>query len=365
MSSSRRRSTTINLPIRVVFTDEGLSYFMRHNRALQRLHLSDDRDEYGVKLEGFSAPTLQKLLLSGYISEIELPVSSLTAQRSAIIDFTKLLTYGMLYLQFDTSTYAMLLNSPMVKHWNRRNVRNPIDFRTRVDTERLESLLEQHRTDVGDARRDILEAMQERIRTDDRLIDQEKRIRLLAAERYLDSMSRLSWLILALYRNTDAYARTIPAVRDELGSYVEKTVIGEYFALMLIEVLTTMQAHDRHEYVDVGSRGEMYVLFKTRKDLTLEHDRGRLHVVVADDRANFDEVQNALREKSKTTVRRKSLSDFYEAELGEATAESPELGLYYVSFVQEACRNVNIHFQSFVHQIETTGKTLVNLVLTF
>lgn len=358
-----QQTRLIDIPIRVVFTDDGVTYFMQKNRSLQRFRTSDTRDEYGIRLSDFSAATVQKLLLMGYISKIEVPISDITERRSGIIDFTKLLTYGMLYQQFDSTTYGMIVNSEMVRHWNRRNARYPIDFQTPVNTDYLQSLLERNTNGVAEVRREIMEPAQERIRLDSRLIDQEKRIRILTAERLLDSMNPLSWFILSLYRGTRSYGQTVPRLREELLAYLEKTSIGEYLALMLLEVLTNVKAHARVAGPGEDADDEMYILFKVKKHRNVEHDRGRLHVVVANDKTNFDEVQSAIREKSKTVVREKSLNDFYEAEAGGENAI--DLGLYYLSFVQEACRDVNIHFQSFVHQMDAGGQTLINLVLTF
>jgi septum formation topological specificity factor MinE len=358
-----QQTRLIDIPIRVVFTDEGVTYFMQRNRQLQRFRLSDTRDEFGIKLTDFSAGTVQKLLLKGYISKIELPISDITERRSGVIDFTKLLTYGMLYQQFDSATYGMVVNSDMVRHWNRRNARHPIDFQTTINADYIDSLLKRNANGVAEVRREIMEPVQQQIRLDTRLIDQEKRIRLLTAERYLDSMNPLSWFILSLYRGSRSYTQTVPQLRDELATYLEKTSIGEYLALMLLEVLTNVKAHARAQEPGEDTDDEMYILFKVKKHRNVEHDRGRLHVIVANDRTNFEEVQSAIREKSKTVVREKSLNDFYEAEAGGENAI--DLGLYYLSFVQEACREVNIHFQSFVHQMDTTGQTLINLVLTF
>lgn len=358
-----QQTGVIEVPIRVVFSDEGVTYFLQKNRRLQRLRLSDTNEEYGFKLADFSAATVQKLLVSGYISKFEVPISDVTERRRGIIDFTKLLTYGMLYQQFDSVTYAMLVNSDMVRHWNRRNARNPIDFQTPVNTRYLESLLKQNAHGVSDVRREIMDPVQERVRLDPRLIDQEKRIRLLTADRYLEHMNPLSWFILSVYQGSQSYNELVPRLRDELIAYLEKASIGEYLALLLLEVLTNATAHARRDEVEEETGDEMYILFKVKKHLNIEHDRGRLHVIVANDKANFDEVQSAIREKSKTRVREKSLSDFYEAEGGGETAI--DLGLYYLSFLQEACRDVNIHFQSFVHQMAGSGQTLVNLVLTF
>ncbi|MFO8065226.1 MAG: hypothetical protein R6V29_11435 [Spirochaetia bacterium] len=360
-----QQTRVIEVPIRVIFSDEGVTYFLQKNRRLQRLRLSDTNEEYGLKLADFSAATVQKLLVSGYISKFEVPISDVTERRSGIIDFTKLLTYGMLYQQFDSVTYRMIVNSDMVRHWNRRNVRNPIDFQTPVNTEYLESLLKQNAHGVSEVRREIMDPIHEHIRLDTRLIEEEKRIRLLTAERYLDHMNPLSWFILGVYQGSEPYNVIVPQLREELIGYLEKASIGEYLALLLLEVLTNARAHARFNESEVEEEAgdEMYILFKVKKHHNIEHDRGRLHVIVANDKANFDEVQSAIREKSKTTVRKKSLNDFYEAEGSGENAI--DLGLYYLSFLQEACRDVNIHFQSFVHQMEGSGQTLINLVLTF
>jgi len=357
-----QQTDRINIPVRLVFTEEGVAYFMQRQRHLQRFRLSDTRDEYGIELSDFSPPTLQKLLRSGYVSKIEVPVANVTARRAAIIDLTKLLTYGMLYREFETTTFRMMVNSDMVRHWNRRNVRHPIDFQTPIDTAYLAALLQKNSSGVAEVRREIMEPVQDHIRLDTRIAEEDKRLRLFTADRYLDNMNPLSWFVLSVYRNTEAYAGTIMAIREELLRYLDKTRIGEYLALLLLEVLTTAREHGRASGSPEGAAEEMFLLFTVKKQRQVEHDRGRLHVVVADTRANFEDMERAIREKSRATVGRRSLNDFYEA---AADGEHPiDLGLYYLSFMQEACREVDVRFQSYVHQLGAAAPTLVNLVLT-
>ncbi|HQC26048.1 MAG TPA: hypothetical protein PLU31_00200, partial [Treponemataceae bacterium] len=60
---------------------------------------------------------------------------------------------------------------------------------------------------------------------------------------------------------------------------------------------------------------------------------------------------------------KKSLIDFYR-ELPEGQ-EGTDLGLYYLSYLDEACKKVNVKFESLVNQYSSSDLTVINLILNF
>src|SRR5690606_29991314 len=120
----------LDIPMRLIFTDEGVHYFTSQDRKISRFKLSDGVEEYGIHVVDFSPATIQRMQLLGYLSKIELPLSDIISKRKEIIDLVKLLSYGMLYRQFDTSVFSSVVESELIKTWNRHNIKNPIDYKT-------------------------------------------------------------------------------------------------------------------------------------------------------------------------------------------------------------------------------------------
>lgn len=350
-----------NVPIRVIFTDSGARHFMKRNQRLSRVRLSDDREEYGINLVDFSPRTLQKMLGLDYLSKIEHSVTDIVAQRGALMDFTKLIIYGMLYRQFDTEIFTRLMESDLVRGWNRRNARNPIDFQTSVNTRYLQHVLESHSSTVQAVHEDILEPVFEHIDARSTLIEEDRRLHGFIAERFVQSLGPLSQFLLMTHRGSPAYWEIVSEIQKGTRDYVEKTPVAEYLALMLLEVLTSLK-HDaglHRENVDEA----VSLLWKIRSTVRAPGDRARLHVIVSDRGSRFEEVKDTINDRAKLAVKKKSLNDFYMKD--PDAAESNSLGLYYLSFVHDACTKVGIRFESFVHSIPKEDQTLVNLVLTF
>ena len=63
-----------------------------------------------------------------------------------------------------------------------------------------------------------------------------------------------------------------------------------------------------------------------------------------------------------SNTNKKSLIDFYR-ELPEGQ-EGTDLGLYYLSYLDEACKKLNVRFESIVNQYQS-DLTVINLVFYF
>ncbi len=114
------KRTTIPLTIRLLLTEAGIDYFVRNKKPFSRFILADDAEEQGVTLSGVPAPTLQKIVLRGYVHKIEVGVHNLAEQRQSLMDLHKLVTFASLYQQFSVLTSESLIQTAAVRQWNRR-----------------------------------------------------------------------------------------------------------------------------------------------------------------------------------------------------------------------------------------------------
>ena len=77
----------------------------------------------------------------------------------------------------------------------------------------------------------------------------------------------------------------------------------------------------------------------------------------------FQEVKENIESKASADTNKKSLIDFYR-ELPEGQ-ESTDLGLYYLSYLDDACKKVNVKFESIVNQFSSSDLTVINLIFNF
>ena len=50
----------LNLPIKLVLTQEGSTFFIKQNKKLLRFTLADDVEEYGISLTSFIPENIQR-----------------------------------------------------------------------------------------------------------------------------------------------------------------------------------------------------------------------------------------------------------------------------------------------------------------
>lgn len=66
-----------------------------------KLKLAEHVEDYGIALDAFAPKTVQGLLLSGYVSLIEVSPPEFASSRQEIIDLSKLIVHSILYRQYD------------------------------------------------------------------------------------------------------------------------------------------------------------------------------------------------------------------------------------------------------------------------
>ncbi len=359
----------IDIPIKLIFSKSGVSYFIKNNKKLSRFRLSDNREEYGIQLTDFTPATIQKMLILGYINEIEFPITKIHPYRNRIIDFTKLVTFGMLYMQFSTTIFDRVINSEIVQAWNRKNIKNPIDFKTEVNQQVLATFLSNNSAAFSDLKEQVIFPAIAEERRKRRYTEEEIERYRLMADKFLTHVNPLVWFLLITYQQTREIGQILKYIRSDLLLYLTKSSVAEYFAFMLIEVLISTQklADQAIKESKDNQKGkeefEIYLLWKFKKDMHRADDRGKLHVIISNSKSKFEEVRSSVHYRAGQSVKAKSLEAFYGGESSES-GES-HLGLYYLSFLEEACRSMNLKFESFVNYDRANQQTLINLLLTF
>ena len=91
--------------------------------------------------------------------------------------------------------------------------------------------------------------------------------------------------------------------------------------------------------------------------------QGLLQITLFNKDDEFQEVKENIESKMASSNKKKSLIDFYR-QMPEGQ-EGTDLGLYYLSYLEDACKKVNIKFESLVNQSSTSDLTIINLKFNF
>ncbi len=357
----------IDIPMKVVFTEDGVIYFTSQNKKISRFKLSDGAEEYGIQVVDFSPATIQRMQLLGYINKFELPANDILQKRKEFIDLVKLLTYGMLYRQFDTTVFDALVESELIKTWNRHNVKNPIDHKTRINNQVLSNFLEKNEAAVNEIKHLVQEPVLRRISASEHLQESEKRIHGFLSEKFVSNLNLLIYFILSVHHGSPSYLQLTRMMQQKLANYMDRSSIPEYLALMMVELITSVKMSNAGDSLQnsilKNDDEEIVVLCRISKKKNEPGDRGKLHFMISNRKSGFESIKQQINSRITTTVAGKSLKDFYES--NSDMQESMHLGLYYLSYLNEACRKVNINFESFINRNERDNQTLIHLILSF
>jgi len=383
----QERKVVIDLPVKLVLTEEGTTFFIRKGKNLKKFKLADNVEEYGIILDSFTPASLQRMMLVDYISKVEISKSEFMSSRQEVMDLSKLVVYSMLYRQYDSYIFARILASDVIKKWNRLNPANIIYDKTKINDSFLQSVLKEKEKDLYEIKQQILAPMYAYISKNSSLLPEEKNIQLLLSEKFLNNLRPFTWFIVAKFKGSDGYEQLVKDLRTSLAEYMEKSKIAEYVSLMIMELAMNAENSNlkreakaifkgavdmnavlfdpniRRQVIDsLERKGELvYLSWKIGSRGVSVGTQGRLQITLYNREAEYQTVKENFDERKNADLKKKSLMDFYK-QLPEGEANT-ELGLYYLSYLSEACEKVNVKFESLVNQIPGSDLAVITLGL--
>ncbi|MBN1524213.1 MAG: hypothetical protein JW904_07025 [Spirochaetales bacterium] len=387
--SLKEKKPFISLPLKIVLTSDGINFFIKHNKKLTRFKMADNIEEYGISLDNFAPPSIQRMILVNYISKLELSRSEFVSKRHEIMDLSKLVVFSILYKQLDDAVFRKVINSDLIKKWNRVKPSFIIDERTKINDTYLESILTKDPTIVQEVKREILSNLFEQIKIDNNLLPDEKTTKIYILDKYLMNMRPFTWFILTKFKGSQEYYSLISQIRDLLREYLEKSKIAEYLSLMIMELAinaenANMQGYIRRNYKGTIDSAEILHNINLRNRILSEMEQAnetiyiswhmggksgsigtmnRLHITIFNRESEYRELKQSVENKKILDLKERSLTEFYRS-IPEQEINT-ELGLYYLSYLSEACEKVNVRFDSIVNVLRNSDLTVITLKLHF
>ena len=386
---SAEKKFSLNLPLKVILTEEGASHFISHKIKLLRFRLADNIEEYGISLNPFSPQSLQNMILVNYISKIEISMSEFVSVRQEVMDLSKVVVYSLLYKQFDRQLFADFIQTDAVKKHNLKNPTQLIDERTKMSENQLRQILASQKATVQLAKKEILDPVWKSLMENKDYSLEEKNIYLLMTEKFLNRLSLMNWYIITKFYRTEGFSQINIAIRHLLQVYMEKSRVAEYISILVMELAlnsenTNMRKEAKRMFAGIEDVDALIYDPEQREKIVAELKRnheqvfiswklgggssaigkqGRLQITLYNKDDEFQEVKENIESKASADTNKKSLIDFYR-ELPEGQ-ESTDLGLYYLSYLDDACKKVNVKFESIVNQFSSSDLTVINLIFNF
>lgn len=388
MSGSGKKAL-LDLPLKVILTEEGASHFIQNRKKLLRIKLADNAEEYGISMNTFAPQSIQRMILVDYISKIEISMPEFASSRQEVMDLSKLVVFSLLYKQFDREVFAGLTDSECVRKHNRENPSQLIDERTKMSDAQLRSRMVNMDSTIAKARKQILDPLWAGILENQELTPEEKNVNLLMTEKFLNRMSLLNWFIITKFFNKPGFDEILSRVRTVLKNYSEKSKVAEYISVMVMELALNSENTNMRKEAKIMYRGidEIETLIydpdirkKIIEEMKKKHElvylswrlgggsssigkQGRLQITLYNKDDEFQEVKENIETKKSANLNKQSLIDFYR-DLPEGQ-EGTDLGLYYLSYLDEACKKVNVKFESLVNQYAASDLTVITLIFNF
>lgn len=379
----------LDLPLKLILTEEGASNFISHKKNLKRIKLADNVEEYGISLNKFSPQSIQNMLLLEYISKIEISMSEFVSKRQEVMDLSKLIVYSVLYKQFDREIFQAFISSDCVRRHNRQNPAQLIDEKTNIGEMKLRQILSTKNGLIEQTRKAILAPIWKAIMSNKDYSPEEKNVYLLTSEKFMNRLGLLNWYIITKFSKDENFSEILSSIRTLLSKYMDKSKVAEYISVMVMELaLNNENANIKKEAQQMyRDREDINTLVldpdvrrKIVRELESKHEQvflswkigggssaigkqGRLHITLYNKDDEFQEVKENFETKSQADTNKRSLVDFYR-ELPEGQ-EGTDLGMYYLSYLDDACKKVNVKFESLVNQFTASGLTVINLIFNF
>ncbi|MCL1812034.1 MAG: hypothetical protein FWG29_00770 [Treponema sp.] len=388
--AANERKQLISLPLKFVFTEAGSSAMFRQNVKINRLKMGDQTEDYGVFLDKITADFLQRMVMMNYISKIEVSGVEPVENRTDIIELSKLIVFSILFRNFAETSLEQLLSSESLKQWNRQNPSMVIDEKTQFKEGMLQSFIERHTEELTEIQTELLDPILKNIENDTSLEQDEKKNRLEILQSMVSSIYPLAWFIILKFNKTRDFLALLRPVRLCLVEFLKKTNIAEYSSLMLMELASNIanlniQKEAKRLYgnenLDVkhvirDPQLRLPVIDSLRKKNNLltfswklggissaMGTRGKFQVVLYDQDINFTATRESMAQTKNVDARRFNLSEFYK-KLNKS-GNDLDLGMFYLSFLDEACSNMGIRFESMVNQTQSSGMGQTITTLTF
>ncbi len=388
----QKKNPFISLQAQCFLTDGGENFFTKKQIPLRDMVGPDGRKRYGFTTPNFHAYVIQKLIVKRMISDIFVAKPSLLEKRNEIMDITKLVIYGILYKKFGPQLSKILVSTEMMDRYNKKNATKKITLNSKFNYDAISKLFEMKKEEITGLKKLMLARPISMIDTDEEIRPEDKLEKKLIVTKFVEMIDKQAWYMFYLISQTDERQTIIKQVEQQLIDYLEKTKVADYFSLMLMEIIQNAEkAHlekiarqknmlkptdnidnflrdkgCREMAIEQAKKWNHYLNLSWKfenPNVELDEEEYKLQVQVVNKGVVEQKAKKSMQSKIKTEVKESSLANFYEH--SDADKLGAGLGLFYLSYIDEACRNFNIKFESRIITDEKKEETIVHMSLKF
>lgn len=378
-------ANSIELPVKLLFSDSGVDFFIKNKKPMNKFKMPDNSTQYGISMGQYNERTVKHMIAIGYLSRIEISRAEFTSKRRDILALTKNNVFGFLVKRFDEVIFDKVMDSELIKNWNRTNHGSILDRKTNINETVLRQILEKNKEVLQTVKETLAMAAHRELSANKSLTEDEKDSQAQLCDEYLNSLRSFTWFILSKFKDDPSYESLIQEISTVLNEFMTRNKISEYLSLMLMEILNSSENKNLQGYMkkmyptlsyndiledpearigllrEMEAKGEHFSLgFKFDKSETKVSAKKRFEITVFNKEAEVMLLKEKVDEQMSSRVRKQSLTEFYR----RAGGDNSDLGMYYLSYLGEECSKVGIRFESQVKEISGSLQSYISLSLT-
>ncbi|MBN2616867.1 MAG: hypothetical protein JXR64_01000 [Spirochaetales bacterium] len=375
----------IELPVKLLFTDLGVDFFIKNKKPMNKFKMPDNSTQYGIALNQYNDKTVKHMISIGYLSRIEISRAEFSSKRKDILSMARSNVFGFLAQRFDEQIFDIVIDSDLIKTWNRANHGSILDRKTNINETVLRQILEKNKDIVKNVKETLTLAAHKYLYSNDSLTEEEIAKQASLCDEYLNGLKPFTWFVLAKFKDAATYDLLIMEISKVLIDFMSRNKIAEYLSLMLMELINSAENRNLKEYIknmyptlayndiledpearigllnEMQKRGELFSIgFKFDKSETKISAKRKFEVAVFNKETEIMMLKEKVDQQMASTVRKQSLTDFYRRSGGDGS----DLGMFYLSYLGEECSKVGIKFESQVKEISGSGQSYTSLTLT-
>jgi hypothetical protein len=381
----------IDLPANIILSADGLQVLSASKTPIRRLNARGGQARDGLFSQAFNAATVQKLIMNSYIDEIYYASGEFLSKRAQIISTTNLVIYAMLYKMLSPTLAKKVIESPVLREYNRRNPKSAIvDFKS-IPQKVMDDFLAKNKAILARIEHEMIDAVLTRITADKSLPEEDKIVRMRSLEKFVRWVDKRIWYLYLIIYQTPLKKEIEAAYVELFFQYLDNTQIAVHTGNLVMEFIQNAEkAHleriivrnqlasrdqvdaylrnklHREQVVSLAERSKQLLevawLFHT--DRVSAGKAYNIKIVISNYGLINESTRDALAKKLKTDTSGISLSDFYE-DSGETGKLGAGLGLLYNSYLEDVCREKGIRYFCTIFPEPRLEKTTVTLDLTF
>jgi hypothetical protein len=330
------------------------------------------------------------MISAGYISRLDISRADFTSRRGEIMDLAKLIAYGVLLKEYSLKIARVIKETALVIHWNRKNPAKALNTAEIMDTTKRETMRGKNMQIIQEVVSSVIDELfslrEEELKS---YSEEDRQMLRFKAENFLHHLNPIVWVLMARERGSSLFAQTVGSIEQEIWAYLNKTNIADYLSLLVLELATLAERSLMEHAVQTYLQGRVNLEYfmKNREDRLKvlqslsEHNEmatlswkiqsrhGSLtelnpfQIILYNRSVEHANMRQELEDKKQLKTQGKGLFEFYENLPGD---RSDELGMYYLTYLQEECKRQGTLFDSYVNDnIGQNNMTMMTLSIRF